>query len=396
MTNVTPISDTTVTEKVVEAIRQVCTDKDKFYPLHEPSFSGNEKEYVDDCIETGWVSSVGKYVDTFEQKLAEFTGAKRAIAVASGTAALHVCLIVAGVQPNDEVLCPDLTFIATANAISYCYAIPHFVDSAFNTLGIDPVKLDEYLSQIAIRKGDQLINKNTGRCIRALVVMHTFGHPVDLDPIVEICNRYGITLVEDAAESLGSYYKGVHTGNFGLVASLSFNGNKTITTGGGGAIITNNEALGKYIKHITTTAKVPHKWEFYHDVVGFNYRMPNLNAALGCAQLENLNLYLELKSRLASKYAELFSKVDGVEFVQDPPFGKSNHWLNAFMLNEETAHLRNDILEATNSAGMMTRPCWILMHRLPMYANAPRMDLDVAESIEARLINIPSSEYLGK
>jgi len=380
---------------IVAALRTVLPKEKEFYPLHEPTFSGNEMKYVQDCVATAWVSSVGKYVDTFEEMLAAFTGTRRAIAVANGTAALHICLILAGVESGDEVLCPALTFVATANAIAYCGAVPHLVDSEMRTLGVDPAKLKEHLKAIAEIKNGECYNKITGRRIKSLIVMHTFGHPVDLDPILEICNEYKIKLIEDAAESIGSYYKGVHTGNHGLISSLSFNGNKTITTGGGGAIITNDEELGKLAKHITTTAKRPHKWEFYHDMIGYNYRMPNLNAALGCAQMETLPELLKKKKQVADNYKKAFAGIEGIAFYDEPPFGKSNFWLNLIMLSKENALERDNVLAATNDAGIMTRPAWLLMQKLPMYKDSPRMDLSVAEDIETRLINIPSSPNLA-
>ena len=278
---------------IINALKAVLPAGGMPVPLHEPSFGGNEWLYVKECIDTGWVSSVGKFVDRFEQQLADYTGVKHAVAVVNGTAALHVCLKLVGVEQEDEVLTPTLTFIATANAISYCGATPHFVDSDEATLGLDPQKLGLYLQEIAEIRPEGCFNKKTGRRIKAVLPMHTFGHPVDLDPLVEICRSYQLELVEDAAESLGSYYKGRHTGNWGKVSALSFNGNKVITTGGGGAILTNDEKLGKLAKHLTTTARGPHKWSFIHDQIGFNYRLPNINAALGCAQMELLPKFLE-------------------------------------------------------------------------------------------------------
>ena len=385
-----------LSDSIVEALRTNCPDHEKFYPLHEPTFGESEMKYTQDCVATAWVSSVGKYVDTFEDMLAAFTGTKRAIAVANGTAALHICLILAGVERDDEVLCPALTFVATANAIAYCGAIPHFVDSEMKTLAVDPVKLKVYLKSNAEVKNGECYNKLTGRRIKGLIVMHPFGHPADLDPILEVCNEYNIPLIEDAAESIGSYYKGVHTGNHGIISSLSFNGNKTITTGGGGAIITNDEELGRLAKYITTTAKKPHRWEFYHDMLGYNYRMPNINAALGCGQMEALPELLKKKKQVADMYKNAFSGISGVEFYDEPIYGKSNFWLNLIMLSKENAMERDTILAATNDAGIMTRPAWILMNKLPMYKDCPKMDLAVAEDIEARLINIPSSPNLAK
>lgn len=367
-----------------------------FVSLHEPRFAGNEWAYVKDCLDTGWVSSVGSFVDRFETDLALYTGVKCAVAVVNGTAALHICLKLVGVVPGDEVLVPALTFVATANAVSYCGAIPHFVDSEERTLGLDPSSLDRYLAEIADVTPEGCFNRRTGRRVRAVVPMHTFGHPVDLDPLAEVCRRYGIEMVEDAAESLGSFYKGRHTGNWGKVAALSFNGNKVITTGGGGALLTNDEELGRLAKHLTTTAKVPHRWEFCHDMVGYNYRLPNINAALGCAQLEQIAGFLEKKRTLAERYRRAFSAIEGVRFMEEPSFARSNYWLNALLLDEACCGERDGLLELTNAEGVMTRPAWTLMHRLPMYDNCPRMELSVAEGLARRLINIPSSAFLGE
>jgi perosamine synthetase len=378
----------------IQAIR-TATGATSGIVLHEPNFAGNEWAYVKDTIDTGWVSSAGKYVNQFEEQLQEFTGARRAIAVANGTAALHVALLLAGVERDTEVVMPALTFAATAAAAAYIGAIPHFADSEYATLGIDPDKLAVHLNSIAERRRDGTYNKTTGRRIAAIVPMHTFGHPVRMDELCALCEAWNIPLVEDAAESLGSYYKGKHTGLFGKLGTLSFNGNKTITTGGGGAILTDDVALADKAKHITTTAKLPHKWEYFHDMVGFNYRMPNLNAALGCAQIEQLPTLLAQKRVLAERYIKAFAGVSGVQFVREPEHCVSNYWLNAIMLDKADLALRNDMLEQTNAAGLMTRPVWTLMSRLPMYAAAPRMDLGVAQDIEARLINIPSGAGLA-
>lgn len=379
---------------VATALRSVLPPRG-FIGLHEPQFSGNEWLYVKECIDTGWVSSVGKFVDKFERQLEEYTGVKRAVAVVNGTAALHICLKLSGVKDHDEVLVPALTFVATANAVTYCNAVPHFIDSEERTLGIDPFKLERYLNKISEVRSEGCINKITGRRIKAVVPVHTFGHPVDLDPIVELCNAFKLELIEDAAESLGSYYKGKHTGSSGKLSALSFNGNKTITTGGGGAILTNDEDLGKLAKHITTTAKVPHKWAFNHDMIGYNYRMPNINAALGCAQLEQLPDFLGKKRALANRYMEAFKGVKGVRIFKEPDFANSNYWLNVLLLDEPVAEERDNILEITNSLGILTRPAWTLMHKLPMFNGCPMMDLSVAESLERRLINLPSSVVLG-
>lgn len=380
--------------QILAALRRVLPEKPSL-PLHEPSFAGNEWAYVKECLDTGWVSSVGKFVDRFEQQLADYTGVKRAVAVVNGTAALHVCLRLVGVEQGDEVLMPALTFIATANAVSYCGAIPHFVDSEERTLGLDPAKLADYLADIAEIRAQGCFNKATSRRIKAVVPMHAFGHPADLDLLVEVCNRYRLELVEDAAESLGSFYKDRHTGNWGKVSALSFNGNKIITTGGGGAILTNDEELGKFAKHLTTTAKVPHKWLFAHDQIGYNYRLPNINAALGCAQMEELPGFLAAKRKLADRYRASFAGIEGVRFFTEPDFAQSNYWLNVLLLDKQLAHQRDALLEATNSQGIMTRPAWTLMHKLPMFSHCPSMDIASAENLETRLVNIPSSAILG-
>ncbi len=387
-----PIFDQTT---VINALKSVLPQGVKPIALHEPNFAGNEWAYVKECLDTGWVSSVGKFVDRFEQDLADYTGAKRAVAVVNGTAALHVCLLLVGVEQGDEVLVPTLTFIATANAVSYCGAIPHFVDSEETTLGLDPNKLGQYLEEIAEIRAEGCFNKQTGRRIKAIVPMHTFGHPVDLDRLVEVCQQYRIELVEDAAESLGSFYKGQHTGNRGRVSALSFNGNKVITTGGGGAILTNDEELGKLAKHLTTTARLSHKWSFMHDRIGFNYRLPNINAALGCAQLEQLPDFIKNKRKLAERYRDAFAGIPGLRFFTEPDFARSNYWLNVLLLDQANSTRRDALLDATNHLGIMTRPAWTLMHQLPMFADCPRMDLAVAEDLECRLINIPSSAVLG-
>jgi len=286
--------------------------------------------------------------------------------------------------------------VATANAISYCGAIPHFVDSEERTLGLDPCKLADYLAEIADIRVDGCFNRRSGRRIKAVIPMHTFGHPVDLAPLAELCARYKLELIEDAAESLGSYYNGRHTGNWGMMSALSFNGNKIVTTGGGGAILTNDESLAKLAKHVTTTAKMPHRWEFNHDMIGYNYRLPNINAALGCAQLEQLPVFLEKKRTLAQRYKEAFKAVNGISFFTEPDFAVSNYWLNVLLLDEDNAAERDALLEATNSQGVMTRPAWTLMHKLPMYSSCPRMDVSVAESLERRIVNIPSSVAMGE
>jgi perosamine synthetase len=399
-----------IAQRILEVLKAVIGDTDGI-ALHEPYFGGNEWAYTRECLDTGWVS-LGKFVDKFETMLVEFTGAKRAVAVVNGTAALHLSLLLAGVSPGDEVIVPALTFVGTANAVSHCGAVPHFVDSEERTLGLDPYKLADYLRQITRRSHGSCLNKATGRPIRAVVPMHTFGHPVDLEPLVEVCRRFGLELVEDAAESLGSYYKGRHVGNWGKLAILSFNGNKTITTGGGGAILTNDEELGKLAKHISSTAKVSHQWQFFHDRVGYNYRLPNINAALGCAQLEQLPVFLEKKRILAQRYRQSFSGLEGVQFFTEPEFARSNYWLNVLLVGANQAkdsgagslprrdlveirQIRDAVLDLTNANGIMTRPVWTLLPNLPMYKDFPKMELSVAEEIEHRLINIPSSPVLA-
>lgn len=380
-------------ENIVNTLQSILPAQDNI-PLHEPHFGGNEWEYVKDCLDSGWVSSVGDYVNRFEQMLCDYTGSSYAVAAVNGTAALHICLLLAGVKAGDEVLVPALTFVATANAVTYCNAIPHFVDVEERTLGLDPNKLKDYLKEISEFRGNVCYNRFTGRPIRAVVPMHTFGHPVDLDPLQELCERYNLVMVEDAAESLGSLYKGQHTGTSGLVSSLSFNGNKTITTGGGGAILTSSETIAKLARHMTTQAKTPHKWEFNHDMVGYNYRMPNINAALGCAQLEQLPGFIKKKRVLAQRYEVAFQDVPGVRFFTEADFAQSNYWLNVLLLDRELSSDRDNLLEFTNDAGIMTRPLWTLMHKLVMYQDCPRMDLSVAEDLESRIINIPSSAKL--
>ena len=363
--------------------------------LHEPALNGREWEYVKDCLDTGWVSTAGKYVETFEAKLAEFTGAKHAIACVNGTAALHAAFVLGGIEAGNEVIMPALTFVGTANAAAMMGAVPHFADAEERTLGIDPARLDAHLADIAEISNGVCRNTATGRRIAAIVPMHTFGHPVDLDPLVAIAEKYNVALIEDAAESLGSSYKGTHTGNFGRLSVLSFNGNKTVTTGGGGAILTNDDELAKVARHLTTTAKQPHKWEYRHDRVGFNYRLPNVNAAMGCAQLEQLPGFLDHKRKLAKAYETAFAEIAGVRFFTEPDFATSNYWLNALLLDSDVADSRDDVLGLTNDAGFMTRPAWTPMHELPMYAENPRMDLSVAEDLARRLINIPSSPGLA-
>jgi perosamine synthetase len=382
----------TLAESVVCAIRKVVGTEP--VALHEPSFEGNEWLYLKECLDSTHVSSVGKFVDQFEIEVAKFVGAKHAVSVVNGTAALHIALKLAGVQLNDEVLIPALTFVATANAVAHCNAIPHFVDSEESTLGIDSTKLRKYLLGNTSQISGQCINKKTGRIIRALVPMHTFGHPCDIETLLSIAHDFNIVLIEDAAESLGSYFEGQHTGTFGLLGVLSFNGNKTITTGGGGAILTNNTELARHAKHITSTAKLKHAWEFRHDEIAYNYRMPNLNAALGCAQLEQLPSKLEAKRKLFKSYQSAFANVQGVSLYAEPKNCKSNYWLQTLLLDENQSQNRDLVLKTTNEAGIMTRPAWVLMNELLPFKDSPSMDLMTAQSLSRRIINIPSSPGL--
>ena len=375
---------------VVDFIRSVYKT-DSFIPLHEPRFLGNEKKYLNECIDSTFVSSVGKFVDEFEEKIASYTGAKYAVATSNGTSALHISLLLANVEQNDEVITQPLTFIATCNAISYCNASPVFIDVDKDTMGMSPVALEIFLKENAEVKNQQCVNKSTGKIIKACIPMHTFGHPCRIEEIQKICKEWHIVLVEDSAESLGSFYRGQHTGTFGELGVISFNGNKIITSGGGGCILTNNEDLAKKAKHITTTAKEPHKWEYSHDMVGYNYRMPNLNAALIVAQLEQLDGFLKSKRSLAKIYKKFFQNGD-IHFVTDPENAKSNYWLNSIVLKSKDQ--RDLFLDETNSKGIMTRPIWVLMNKLPMFEKAQCGDLTNAEWLEERVVNIPSSVIL--
>lgn len=361
-------------------------------PLHAPLFIGNEKKYLNECIDTTFVSSVGKFVDRFEEEVATYTGAKRAVVCVSGTNALHMAMMLVGVEREDEVLTQALTFIATCNAISYIGAHPVFIDVDMETLGLSPNAVKAWLEKNAELKNGICYNKRTGRRVKACVPMHTFGHPVKIDELVQICNEWHIELVEDAAESIGSLYKGKHTGTFGKVGAISFNGNKTITTGGGGMLLFQDEELGKLAKHLTTQAKVPHRWAFVHDHIGYNYRMPNINAALGCAQLENLERYVENKRETAKIYADFFKNVPDITFFTEPENCRSNYWLNVVMLKDKAA--QQEFLEYTNDHGIMTRPVWELMNRLEMFKHCENDGLKNTEWLADRIVNIPSSVRL--
>lgn len=374
-------------ESLIRFVREQYSTND-FIPLHAPVFRGREREFLVDTIDSTFVSSVGAYVEQFERNMEAFTGSPKAVAVMNGTAALHVALVLAGVERGDLVVTQSLTFVATCNAISYCGAEPLFIDVDRSTLGLSPLALQDWLEEHAfIDDEGSCRTRESGRVIRACLPMHTFGHPVDLEGLVSVCEAWRLVLVEDAAESLGSYYKGRHTGGFGHIGVLSFNGNKVITTGGGGMILA-SEDVGKRAKHLTTTAKIPHPFEFMHDEVGYNYRMPNLNAALGCAQLEQINSFLASKRVLAESYIEFFAKTDLAPIIE-PTHCVSNYWLNGVIC--ESLEHRNALLKATNDAGVMTRPIWTLMNRLTSFSNAPSGTLANSEWLEARVVNLPSS-----
>ena len=374
-------------DKIIEFIR-THFHSNEFIPLHAPFFYGNEKKYLIDCIDSTYVSSVGKYVDRFEEMVSEYTGAQKSVVCVNGTNALQLALILAGVEQGDEVITQPLTFIATANAISYIGAKPVFVDVDFSTMGLSPNALSDWLDNHATMKNGQCFNRITGRPIKACVPMHTFGHPVRLYELIDICNLWNIEIIEDAAESLGSFYHGKHTGTFGKIGVLSFNGNKTITTGGGGMLLFNDIQLAQKAKHLTTQAKVPHQWEFVHDQIGYNYRMPNINAALGCAQMEQIDYIIANKRKTAEAYKNFFDN-SSIQFFQEPQNCLSNYWLNALVFENKEQQVQ--FLEETNSNGVMTRPIWRLMNRLPMFQDCQTDELKNAIWLEDRVVNIPSS-----
>ncbi len=378
-------------EKTIEYIKDLYGNQE-FTPLSVPKFIGNEKKYLNECIDTTFVSSVGKFVDRFESDMAAYTGAKKAVVCVSGTNALHMALMLAGVERDDEVLTQALTFVATCNAISYIGAHPVFLDVDRSTMGLSPDAVKAWLAKNGETKNGQCYDKQTGRRVKACVPMHTFGHPVRIEELAAICAEWHIELVEDAAESIGSKYKGIHTGLFGKVGALSFNGNKTITTGGGGMLLFMDEDLGTLAKHLTTQAKVPHRWEFKHDHIGYNYRLPNINAALGCAQLEHLDEYIADKRATAAAYAEYFKNVDGIDFFTEPENSFSNYWLNVVILPDHDKQL--EFLQGTNDNGVMTRPIWELMNRLPMFEHCQHDSLENTIWFADRVVNIPSSVRL--
>jgi perosamine synthetase len=388
-----------VSADLVQAIRDACRKAlpaQRPLALHEPDLGEREERYLHECLRSGWVSTAGPFVERFEQALCRMTGAHHAIATVNGTSALHAALLAVGVRRDDEVLVPALTFVATANAVAYCGAVPHLMDACPASLGVDAAALEAYLARHAQLAGGRALNRATGRPLRALIVMHTFGHPADMDALQALAERWQIALVEDAAESLGSTYKGRHTGTLGRIGTLSFNGNKTVTTGGGGAILTDDPAMAAKARHLCTTARLEAGWNFVHDTVGFNYRMPSLNAALGLAQLERLPQLLAAKERLARRYAEAFANVpEGRFFVPDAQDRSSNHWLNAFILDDAYTVLRDEVLTALNADGIRARPAWTPMHRLPMFQSCPRMPLAAADRLAAGIVNLPSSPALA-
>lgn len=373
--------------ETISFIRDLYGKKEDFIPLHAPTFAGNEKKYLEECIDTTFVSSVGKFVDLFEQKIAEYTAAKQAVVCVNGTNALHIALKLSGVEKGDEVITQPLTFIATTNAIVYAGAVPVFVDVDKDTMGLSPKSLEQFLQANAELRANECFHKQTNRRIKACMPMHTFGHACRIEEIMDICERYHIEVVEDAAEAMGSYYKGKHLGTFAKIGAISFNGNKTITTGGGGVILTNDETIGKHAKHLTTQAKLPHAWEFVHDEIGYNYRMPNINAALGVAQLEQLDHFLANKRTTAEAYKNYFQK-QGIAFFAERVEERCNYWLNAIILKNKEE--RDAFLTESNAKAVMTRPIWQLMNRLPMFKDSPKTDLSNAEWLEARVVNIPS------
>jgi len=362
-----------------------------FIPLHEPYFDEREKEWLIKTIESTFVSSVGPFVEEFENKIAKYTGAKYAVATVNGTSALHLALLAVGVKEGDEVITQPLTFVATCNAIKYCGANPVFVDVSEKTLGMSAESLEYFLKKFVAIKNGRAYNKVTKRRISACVPVHIFGHPTEIDQIVELCKSYNIAVVEDSAEALGSFYKGKHLGTFGDAGIISFNGNKIITTGGGGMVITNNEGIAKKVKHLSQVAKIPHPYEYYHDTLGYNYRMPNINAALGLAQMEKLERFVETKRDLAEIYKEFFKNFEGIEFIEEPKEAKSNYWLNAIRLPSKKE--RNQFLEYANKNGVQARGVWTLMYKLPMYRGCFKIDTPTAEDLEAKIVNIPSGIF---
>lgn len=381
---------------IIAAVEQVIGDAERPALLHAPSLAGNCGRYTAECVDTAWVSTAGAFVTRFEQMLCDITGAKHAVAIVNGTCALHLALTAIGVSPGDEVLCPTLSFVATANAIRHCHATPHFIDSDNQTMGLCPAALADRLGAIADQQADgTLVNRETGNRIAAVVPMHVFGHPCKIDAVTDLAKRYNLPVVEDAAESLGSTYRGKHTGTFGLAGVFSFNGNKIVTCGGGGAIVTDDDGLAARLKHLSTTAKQPHPWEYVHDQVGYNYRLPNLNAALGCGQLEYFDALLNAKQTIADRYQQAFNSVDGVRCMAQPQGASSNHWLSAIVLGDGRITQRDAVLQGLADQKIQARPVWRPLHQLPIYQQAPRGPLEAAESLGKRVINLPSSAHLA-
>ena len=378
-------------DRICNNVRKVMGQPDGPLPLHIPTFSKNAETYALKCVTTGWVSSVGQYVDQFEEMLASYTAVERAVAVVNGTSALHIALLLCGVQPKDEVLLPSLTFVATANAVSYCHATPNFIDVSTATLGVDATKLEQYLEEHFELRDGVCHNLKTDNPVRALIGMHAFGHPFDVAQVKKVCGRYNLKLIEDAAESIGSFYHGKHTGGLADVGIVSFNGNKTITTGGGGAILLNDASLGDHAKHLTTTGKVPHPYRYVHDVIAYNYRMPNINAALGVSQLEDLEELVATKRDIAARYIDVFSDESDFQILAEPKECRSNYWLNALVLDKPLADQQDAIIKGFHERQIYVRPIWEPLHNLSMFKNCPRMDLSNTLDLASRVINLPST-----
>ena len=384
-----------ISRTIIDTTRSVTGDGE--HHLHIPDLNDQDRDSVSSCFDEGFVSSVGSKISQFEQKLEDYTGAKHAIAVSSGTAALHIALVAAGIRSNDEVLVPALTFVATGNAILYCSAVPHFVESKEAGFGIDPILLDEYLDEIVdFNDRGEAVNKTTGRVIRALIVVHIFGHITDIKALQTLALKFNLLIIEDAAEALGSWKYNTHAGLHGKVGALSFNGNKIITTGGGGCVLTNCDKIAAKARHVSTTAKLSHPYDYYHDQVGYNYRMPNLNAALGLSQMKRVEMFLGEKMQLCGAYKNAFARVDGCYFYTHTETSISNYWLQTIVLEEDNIEVRNHVIEQAHQQGLYMRPIWKPLNSLPAFAISPSMKLDVTHSIINRSINIPSSCYLGR
>ena len=382
--------------QIISAIENIKCDERNYLALHEPCNTEKAIEYVNDCLTSGWVSSVGAYVDLLEKKLQEFTQINHAIAVVNGTSALHVALLALNVCRDDEIILPSLTFVATANAISYCGAVPHFVDCKRNALVIDVDKLDQYLKETTFLDGSVCINKSTGKPIKALIAVHVLGHAADLLGLREICDRYNLHLIEDAAEALGTFYRGKHVGGIGDVAILSFNGNKIITTGGGGAVLTNDSDISEKVRHLTTTGRSKDTLQVSHDTIAYNYRLANINAALGCSQMEYLPEFVEQKRTLAERYRNIFSGIENITYVSEPAHSRSNYWLNAIIVEDGNSEFCQELLHAAEIRNIQLRLLWKPLHKLGMYIDCPKMDLSTTEDLEFKVVTLPSSSYLGR